>query len=116
MKRLVLPCLALLLASAPTSARSESAIFGTVIDVVTRKPLDGVIVTLRSPALTEEQVLLTDGQGCFRFPRLLPGRYALRFEQDHYYPHEREDLQLQEGRSLRAHVELASDPNAPEIW
>lgn len=116
MKRLVLPCLVLLLASAPTSAQSDSAIFGTVIDAATRRPLADVVVTLRSPALKQEEVLVTNAHGDFRFPRLPPGRYALRFEQDHYHPHVREDLQLREGRSLRAHVALAWDPNDPAIW
>ncbi|NOJ92411.1 carboxypeptidase regulatory-like domain-containing protein [Corallococcus sp. CA049B] len=112
----VLPCLVLLLASAPTSAQSDSAIFGTVIDAVTRRPLTNVVVILRSPALKQEAVLVTDDQGSFRFPNLPPGPYALRFEQDHYHPHVRNDLQLREGRSLRARVALVWDPNAPVIW
>ncbi|NOK33987.1 carboxypeptidase regulatory-like domain-containing protein [Corallococcus exercitus] len=111
----VLPCLMLLLASAPTSAQSDSAIFGTVFDVVTQQPLADALVTLRSPALQEERVVVTDTQGHFRFPKLPPGRYALRFEHLIYYPHMRTDLELREGRSLRAHVELVPDPEGGVI-
>lgn len=118
MKRLfhLLPVLVVLLTSVPTSAQSDSAIFGTVIDAATRKPLMDVVVILRSPALKQEEVVVTNAQGDFRFPRLPPGRYSLRFEQVHYHPHVREDLQLREGRSLRAYVALAWDPDEPVIW
>ncbi|MBN8228804.1 carboxypeptidase regulatory-like domain-containing protein [Corallococcus macrosporus] len=104
----VVPVLALLLTSAPTSARSDSAIFGTVIDVVTREPIGDVVISATSPSLQKpEEVTVTDAQGNFRIPRLPPGVYALRFEHEHQYPYKLEDLQLREGRSLRTHVELA---------
>ncbi|RKH52107.1 carboxypeptidase regulatory-like domain-containing protein [Corallococcus interemptor] len=115
MRFLVLPCLALLLASAPTSARSDSAIFGTVIDVGTRKPIPDMVVTAASPSLQGEEVVVTDLQGNFRIPNLRPGQYTLRFERLYYHPYSRTDLQLQAGHSLRVHAEVVPDPNQPDM-
>ncbi|AFE09677.1 protein oar [Corallococcus coralloides DSM 2259] len=107
-----LPLLGVLLASAPTSARSDSAIFGTVIDVVTRKPMGDVVISLTSPSLQKnEEVTTTDAQGNFRIGHLPPGQYTLRVEFVAYRMYQREDLQLREGRSLRARVELAPEPD-----
>ncbi|MGE6761032.1 carboxypeptidase-like regulatory domain-containing protein [Corallococcus interemptor] len=109
----VLPCLALLLASAPTSARSGSAIFGTVIDVVTRKPIPDMVVTATSPSHPGEATVVTDLQGNFRIPNLEPGQYTLRFERLYYHLYARTDLQLQAGHSLRVRAEVVPDPNEP---
>ncbi|MHA7628539.1 carboxypeptidase-like regulatory domain-containing protein [Corallococcus sp. M7] len=112
----VLPWLVLLLASAPTSAQSDSAIFGTVIDAVTRKPMGDVVISLTSPSLQKsEEVTVTDAQGNFRVRHLPPGRYTLRVEFMAYRMYQREDLQLREGRSLRAHVELVPDPDQATV-
>ncbi|NOK15540.1 carboxypeptidase-like regulatory domain-containing protein [Corallococcus carmarthensis] len=111
----VLPCLVLLLASAPTSAQSDSAIFGTVIDVVTRKPIADMVVTAVSPSRRKDVVVVTDLQGNFRIQNLPPGRYTLRFEREYYHLYVRGDLQLQEGHSLRVRAEVVPDPNEPII-
>ncbi|WP_375756906.1 carboxypeptidase-like regulatory domain-containing protein [Corallococcus exercitus] len=113
----LLPILALLLTSAPTSsARSDSAIFGTVIDGVTRKPMGDVVVSLTSPSLQKpEEVTVTDAQGNFRIRHLPPGQYTLRVEYVDYGLYQREGLQLREGRSLRARVELVPAPDFPTM-
>ncbi|MBN9687806.1 MULTISPECIES: carboxypeptidase-like regulatory domain-containing protein [unclassified Corallococcus] len=111
----VLPCLVLLLASAPTSAQSDSAIFGTVIDAATRKPIPDMVVTAVSSSRGEEEVVVTDLQGNFRIHHLPPGRYTLRFERMYYHLYVRADLQFQEGHSLRVHAEVVPDPNAPSV-
>ncbi|MBN8469322.1 carboxypeptidase regulatory-like domain-containing protein [Corallococcus exiguus] len=112
----VLPCLLLWLSAAPTSAQSDSAIFGTVIDVVTRKPLGDVVISVTSPSLqNREEVTTTDAQGNFRIRHLPPGQYTRRVEFVDYRMYQREDLQLREGRSLRARVELVWDPTPVEF-
>ncbi|WP_223642886.1 carboxypeptidase-like regulatory domain-containing protein [Corallococcus sp. EGB] len=108
-----LPCLVLWLFATPASAGSDSAIFGTVIDVATQKPIADMVVTAVSPSLGKEEVVVTDGQGNFRIGHLPPGRYTLRFERMYYHLYVREDLQLQEGHSLRVRAEVAPNPNEP---
>ncbi|GMU00932.1 hypothetical protein KH5H1_50520 [Corallococcus caeni] len=109
----VLPVLMLWLSAEPAQAQSANhgnTIFGTVIDVHTRKPIMDVVVSLNSPANFPpgEKSVITDAQGNFRFTFLDPGRYSLQFAWLDHQPYKREDLQLQEGHSLRVRVELDS--------
>ena len=60
MKRAVLACCALALAvvfaARPAHAQTTCTIVGTVSDAETKKPVDGAVIVVRSPALQGEQV------------------------------------------------------------
>ncbi|MBN1207364.1 MAG: mucoidy inhibitor MuiA family protein [Myxococcaceae bacterium] len=65
--------------AAPSSLSGRS-LSGTVTDASSRAPLADVVVTVRSPSLPEEQVVVTDSSGFYRFPQLPPGSFTVLFE------------------------------------
>src|SRR5215217_132044 len=79
---------------------------GTVIDAQSRRPVSDVVVTAMSPAMGQEDFVATDAQGEYRFTRLPPGIYTLRFEKEVFKPYARGDIRLGPGSTLRVAVEL----------
>src|SRR5688500_4591525 len=66
--------------------QGTSVLQGTVFDHATKRPLPEVIVMVKSPALQEEQVTVTDSSGYYRVPSLPPGVYSIHFEGNGYFP------------------------------
>ncbi|AFE10895.1 von Willebrand factor type A domain-containing protein [Corallococcus coralloides DSM 2259] len=112
--RSTLPLL-LMTSSVPVGAQPDagapptSAIFGTVIDVETRKPIADVVVSATSPSLQGEQTVVTDAQGNYRIPRIPAGTYTVRFEKEEYKPYARPGIQLRVNRAIRLTVELLGE-------
>jgi hypothetical protein len=71
----VLVLVSLLLAPKVTSAQ---AIAGVVTDT-SGAILPGVTVEARSPALTEQRTVFTDGSGLYEIVSLRPGTYSVTF-------------------------------------
>jgi hypothetical protein len=60
--------------------------------------LADVVVTVTSPALQGEAVVVTDSLGRFRVPDLPPGSYSVRLEKEMYRPFFRTGVELVPGR------------------
>ncbi|NVJ20243.1 carboxypeptidase regulatory-like domain-containing protein [Myxococcus sp. AM011] len=90
----------------------SSTIIGTVIDARSRQPVPDVFITATSPNLQGEQTVVSDAEGHYRIPRLPPGVYLLRFEQEVYKSFARTDVQLRLNRTIRLNVELM--PKSPD--
>src|SRR6266498_3553272 len=84
--------------AAAQAQQGTGALTGTIFDNATKKPVPDVIVMVKSPALQEDQVTVSDASGFYRVPNLPPGVYTIRFEKDGFFPSE------QDGISLRADV------------
>ena len=71
--------LALLLVAAPlvfSQSKDTGAIVGATLDEE-NAPLPGVTITLSSPQLMGNRIVVTGADGSFRFPALPPGDYAV---------------------------------------
>jgi len=68
--------------SALVGQESTGQIVGTVKAKSTKAGLEGVKVTLTSPALQGPRVLVTDANGSFRAPLLPPGTYRIQTQKD----------------------------------
>ncbi len=79
---------------------------GVVVDVSDHKPAADVVVTVTSPALQGEQVVVTDGSGYYRIPNLPAGEYVLRLEKDSFKPYARAGIVIRGDATLRANAEL----------
>jgi hypothetical protein len=101
---------ALLLVFAASNARAQTgtgALIGTVVDNVTKKPVEGVFVSVSSPALQDQQTASTDAAGLYRIPNLPPGVYFIRFDKDGYFPNEHGDIGVRGDVTLRLNAGLA---------
>ncbi|WP_437949295.1 TonB-dependent receptor [Sorangium sp. So ce296] len=94
------------LVTAPALAAGEGVLTGTVTDTATKRPAEDVVVTATSPALQQEQVVVTDSAGRFRIPNLPPGVYALRLEKEAYRPLSRTGIEVRIATTLRVDSEL----------
>src|SRR3712207_9063657 len=77
--------------SSATAARADSRIIGTVVSAETKKPVTDVVVSVTSPALEGERVVVTDVQGQYLVPQLPPGVYTLRFDKELFRPFSRSE-------------------------
>jgi hypothetical protein len=102
---LMLATLAVLLAGT-ARAQGGAALVGTVVDAQSLLPLENVAVSATSPALQGEQITVTDASGHYRFSRLPPGTYALRFDGAGHQPQVREEVVLRLEQTVRFNVML----------
>src|SRR3954469_6022208 len=109
---------ALLLVFAAGSAQAQTgtgALTGTVVDHVTKKPVEGVFVSVSSPALQDQQTASTDASGLYRIPNLPPGVYFIRFDKEGYFPNEHGDIQVRGDVTLRLNAGLAKDNDVETV-
>lgn len=94
------------LISSSAYATGAGVLTGTVIDSATRQPAADVVVTVTSPALQGEQVVVTDASGQFRIPNLPPGAYTLRLDKEAYRPYSRDGIDVRVDSTIRVNSEL----------
>jgi hypothetical protein len=98
---------ALLLTPKAALAQQGAAVLqGTVVDASTKQPVADVVVTLTSPNLQGEQMVVTDSSGLYRIPSLPPGIYTLRLEKEQYRPFSRDGIQLRADTTIRLNADL----------
>jgi outer membrane receptor protein involved in Fe transport len=109
----VLLCMAL--AGSPALAQSGVSVMqGTVTDPTKKTPVAEAIVTVTSPALQVEQIVVTDNSGFYRVPSLPPGVYLLRVDKPTFLPYERQGVALRADVTLQVNVDLVSESSKQE--
>jgi hypothetical protein len=92
--------------AATVSAQGDAVLMGTVKDAATQLPVADVVVTVTSPNLQGEQLMVTDASGSYRIPDLPPGQYTLRLDKDGYKPYARPDIGIRADTTIRYNAEL----------
>ncbi|MFO0761632.1 MAG: TonB-dependent receptor [Byssovorax sp.] len=95
-----------ILSSSSAHAQGTGVVTGTILDASTKKPLADAVVTVTSPALQGEQVVVTDGSGSYRIPNLPPGDYTLRIDRDTFRPYARGGISMRSNSTIRVNAEL----------
>lgn len=94
----------------PTQLFAQSAttanIFGEVVDVATKKPVDGAIIVVTSPALQGEQTAVSDAKGKYRIDFLPPGIYTVNVTAPTYKSFDLTNVQLLVGRNVKIKVDM----------
>jgi len=90
-----------------------SVLQGVVVDA-TKKPQEGAIVTVTSPALQVEQIAATDSSGFYRIPNLPAGTYLLRVDKEGFLPHERASIALRGDVTFQLNVDLITEASQQE--
>ncbi|HMJ57283.1 MAG TPA: TonB-dependent receptor [Polyangiaceae bacterium] len=92
--------------AASAAAQGDAVLVGTVKDAATGLPVMDVVVTVTSPSLQGEQLMVTDASGSYRLPDLPPGQYTLRLDKDGYKPYARPDIGLRADSTIRLNAQL----------
>lgn len=88
---------------------STGILTGQVVDGQNQSPLADAVVTITSPALVSEQVVLTDQTGMYRVPNLPPGEYSIRVDRDPYASMARDMVTVSAGSTVEVNFKLISD-------
>src|SRR5262245_30974207 len=86
--------------------QGAGVLIGNIRDAATKNPIPDAVVTVTSPSLQGEQMVVTDVAGFFRIPELPPGIYAIRVENQSYRVHKRDGIALRSGATLRLNAEM----------
>jgi hypothetical protein len=89
----VIASLALLLGAPLAQAQTTGAIAGIVTDA-SGAVLPGVTITLTGDRLATNQTQVSDAAGAYRFDRLVPGTYAIKFELQGFRTVDRPDVRI----------------------
>ena len=110
--RLFCRCAAVLFLAAALFPRSALAqqgagvLIGNVVDASNKEPVGDAVVTVTSPGLQGEQMVVTDATGLYRIPALPPGVYVVRIEKEQFRPFAREGISLRADTTIRLNAEL----------
>ena len=96
---------AVCLAAPAYAQRTTGAIVGVVTDE-SGAVLPGVLVTTSGPAVAGRPSVTTGASGAYRFPALVPGTYALRFELDGFASVTREGVIVPLGGTVEINVQM----------
>jgi hypothetical protein len=92
-----------------SAQQGAGVLLGTIVDTSSKKPIADVVVTVTSPALQGEEVVVSDSSGFYRIPNLPPGVYLLRLEKEAFRPYTRDGIMLRADTTLRVNAELLPD-------
>jgi outer membrane receptor protein involved in Fe transport len=102
----VVPSVVLVASSSAYAA--DGVITGQVRNAATKAPIPDVVITVTSPALQGEQIVVTDAGGNFRVPQIPPGDgYAVSADGGtQFKPSSRGGIKLTSGSTIRVNIEL----------
>ena len=104
--RLIVAFCLLLVTQVAVAQTGTATLQGTVTSAADDKPVADVVVTVTSPALLGEQMVVTDSAGYYRIPSLPPGQYTMRLEMDAYRPYDRTGIDLRADATIRVNAVL----------
>lgn len=93
----------------------SGSLTGRIQDASTRAPIADCVVTVTSPGLQGEQIVVTDGSGNYRIPNLPPGVYQLRLEKESYKPYARDGISLRADTTIRVDAQLLPESLKEDI-
>jgi Carboxypeptidase regulatory-like domain len=99
---------AIVLVASHSAYAADGVITGQVRNATTKAPIPDVVITVTSPVLQGEQIVVTDAGGNFRIPQLPPGEgYAVAANGGAEYKRSsRNGIKLTSGSTVRVNIEL----------
>jgi 5-hydroxyisourate hydrolase-like protein (transthyretin family) len=104
----------LAVASGGETVRKESDLYGYVVDVATRKPVAGVVVSASSSKNGISKEVATDADGFFKFSQLPTGEFSLQFDKKGYRNVRKEAVAVKEGIVTKLTIEFYSEKTGAE--
>lgn len=104
--RLAFCALVLSFAQVALAQSGTATLQGVVTSAADDKPVADVVVTVTSPSLLGEQLVVTDGSGFYRIPSLPPGVYTLILDRETFRPYQREGIELRADSTIRVNAVL----------
>jgi hypothetical protein len=94
--------------------KSEPVLNGYVSDATTKKPVQGVTISIKSPKLQVGKEFVTDASGNFKIPELPSGEVTIVLEKKGYKTCRREGVVLKEGITIRLNFDMSMEEDIDE--
>ncbi|HEY6561425.1 MAG TPA: TonB-dependent receptor, partial [Polyangiaceae bacterium] len=104
-----------LFASSAFAQVGSAVLTGKIVDASTKAPVADAVVTVTSPTLQGEQLMVTDATGHYRIPGLPPGEYTIRLDKETYKPYSRSGIQLRADTTIQVSAEVLPEAIKEEI-
>jgi hypothetical protein len=89
---------------------TEPVLQGCVADAATKKPVQGVTVSISTTKGQEKKEFTTDASGNFKVPQMPVGEVIIILEKKGYKTTRREGIIIKEGASLKMSFDLSNIP------
>ncbi|MGN6416858.1 MAG: carboxypeptidase-like regulatory domain-containing protein [Pseudobacter sp.] len=101
--------------------KTEPVLYGMVADATTKKPVQGVTLSITSAAKGQDNVkdrkeFVTDAAGLFRIPQMPPGEVVIVLEKKGYKTYRKESVIIKEGVSLKMNLDLTADEDESDVF
>ena len=96
--------------------KAEPALQGSVSDAVTKKPLQGVTISITSAKMNGEKEFVTDACGSFKASQIPAGEVTIVLEKKGYKTYRREGVVLKDGMSIKLNFDIKSDDEDGEVF
>ena len=120
-KRLILALALIPLAMAAKAnhgkdGKAEPALTGSVSDAVTKKPLQGVTISITSSKMNGEKEFITDATGSFKASQIPAGEVTIVLEKKGYQTYRREGVVLKQGMSTKLTFDIKSEEDDVQVF
>ena len=95
---------------------AEPALQGSVSDAVTKKPLQGVTISITSSKMHGEKEFTTDASGIFKANQIPAGEVTIVLEKKGYKTYRREGVILKPGMSMKLNFDIKSEDEDSEVF
>jgi hypothetical protein len=87
--------------------KSEPAVLGSVSDASTKKPVQGVTVSISGTKGQDRKEFTTDATGTFKVPAMPAGEVVIVLEKKGYKTYRKEGIIIKEGVSLKLNFDIS---------
>ena len=96
--------------------KSEPVLMGSVSDANTKKPVQGVTVSISTPKGQEKKEFTTDASGNFKVPQMAAGEVVIILEKKGYKTFRKEGIIIKEGVSLKLNFDITFDGDESDVF
>jgi len=113
MKKIKISLLLILLVSfalctKANDGKSEICLHGYVTDAITKKPIQGVVVSANVPGMNISREVKTDADGYFSFTQLC-GQVNIQFDKKGYQSIKKSNVVVKEKTSVKVNIEFSPE-------
>ena len=94
---------------AKESGKAEPVLQGIVSDATTKKPVEGVIISISTSKGQQKKEFTTDASGNFKVPHMPVGEIVIVLEKKGYKTCRREGVIIKEGSALKLNFDILNN-------
>jgi len=96
--------------------KAEPALLGSVSDAATKKPLQGVTISITSSKMNGEKEFISDASGSFKVSQIPAGEVTIVLEKKGYKTYRREGVVLKEGMIIKLNFDIKTEDDDNEVF